>query len=144
MMQKVTEQEPAAPNQEDAADCAPLFQATFTRGSERPEAVDLETKVARLGKWLKTHPATKMLVEGHADSQGPDEFNLLLSYRRANALAAMLKQAGAANEQLVIRAYGESEPLEAAAESAQNRRVSLTIANDNDCPQALTGQGDIR
>ena len=143
-IEKTTEQVSETPSRSVDSDCAPLFQATFRRGSERPEAPGLEASVARLAQWLQRHPTTQVLVEGHADAMGPDEFNLLLSYRRANALAAMLERAGVPRRRLLIRAYGESQPLEQVVESALNRRVSLTIADRKDCPQALAAQGDIR
>jgi len=132
------------PSELDDIDCPPLFQTTSQSGSERPQAANLEAKVERLAQWLTAHPDTRLLVEGHADSKGSDEFNLLLSYRRANALAALFKRAGVPSNQLLIRAYGESEPLVQVAESAQNRRVSLVIADARACPQTMADPGNTR
>ncbi len=120
-------------------DCPPLFTVTFKRGGSRPMAPDLEANVARLQAWLSAHPEAKLRVEGHTDAIGAERSNLLLSYRRATIVAALLAKAGVASEQLVTRAFGEYEPLPGLpAESEKNRRVSLGVEGVQECSETLT------
>jgi outer membrane protein OmpA-like peptidoglycan-associated protein len=135
-------QEAVTPVGGDDAGCAPLFQVSFESESDLPRGAELEAQVTRLARWVGGHPAAKVRVEGHADAFGSDEFNLLLSFRRARAVAALLQQAGVAPHQILIRAYGESEPLDRRPESARNRRVSLTIADYPRCPPAAAERGN--
>ena len=63
---------------------------------------------------------------GHTDSRASDEYNLRLSYNRANAVAAVGRSIGA--NIVDIRGYGERMPAasNATAEGmAQNRRVEI-------------------
>lgn len=73
-----------------------------------------------------------IIINGHADSDGPDRYNLGLSYRRALAVKQYL--AGTCRvppTRLRVRGYGESIPLvkEINAETKQrNRRVEFEVA----------------
>lgn len=75
---------------------------------------------------------------------GPDELNMLLSYRRAKAVAALLTDAGVASGQLALGAYGENQPAAGLPpESAQNRRVSMRVEGIPECTAAMT-EGETR
>ena len=125
-------------------DCAPLFDLQFNRGSIRPVNSDLGEQAARLSEWLRRHPKTKLLLEGHTDSSGSEELNLLISHRRARAVSTMLANAGVNQKQIVIRALGEHSPLEGIPSGSENnRRVSLRIQGAEACQQA-TSEGDTR
>ncbi len=60
---------------------------------------------------MKQDPLSKIVVRGHADKQGPDEYNDQLSFRRAKAIADYLMQNGIEEERLIQVYLGESEPL---------------------------------
>lgn len=70
-------------------------------------------------------------VQGHTDSQGSAESNLLLSQRRAEAVRDyLIRVHGISPDRLAARGYGESEPLasnDTEAGRAQNRRVELVV-----------------
>ncbi len=51
-----------------------------------------------------------IILEGHADHNNTDEYNLKLGYQRAIAAAHYLRSAGVWQERLVIRSFGESRP----------------------------------
>lgn len=77
---------------------------------------------------LAAAPEAHIVVQGHADRAGPDAVNLALSCRRALRAQAYLLTRGVAAERMVVRAYGEDEPLvetEDGGREPQNRRVEF-------------------
>ena len=80
-----------------------------------------------------------MSVEGHTDSIGSERRNLLLSYRRAKMVVALLDQAGVPKQQMTILAAGESDPIEGIpTDSVDNRRVFLQIKGIENCQEVPT------
>lgn len=76
------------------------------------------------------------LVKGHTDSQGPDNYNLGLSDRRAKAVRAYLMQQGVLGSRLKAKGYGESQPIasnDSKQGRAKNRRVELQVLESIDC-----------
>ena len=67
-------------------------------------------------------------VDGYADSQGNDAYNLKLSEKRADYVMNYLVKKGIAKERLVKNAFGEANPVgdnKTAAGRAENRRVEI-------------------
>jgi outer membrane protein OmpA-like peptidoglycan-associated protein len=66
---------------------------------------------------------------GHTDSDGEDDYNLLLSHRRAQAVKDfLLREFNIKDNRLRVEAYGESRPIAANSHEtgkAQNRRVEF-------------------
>ena len=91
--------------------------------------------VEELAVTLKTNPETNILIEGHTDSDGTDEYNMRLSERRAEAVSNYLKTLGVSGSRLTTRGYGESQPIadnSASGGKQANRRVEIAvIANEN-------------
>lgn len=83
---------------------------------------------------LNKYADTAILIEGHTDSSGSDDYNLGLSRNRAQAVANHLEGLQVLPTRFTIMGYGESQPVadNATAEGrAANRRVELAImAND--------------
>ena len=94
----------------------------------RPESFPLLDQVAAI---LTERPdITKVQVEGHTDTRGPDARNLALSQARADSVRAYLLSKGVAPERLVAVGFGETRPVEKAETPAawdQNRRVEFVI-----------------
>ena len=69
----------------------------------------------------------KLMIEGHTDASGPDDYNYLLSKRRARAVAAALTARFQIEPgRLIVSARGEDAPLpRLAPEDASNRRVEF-------------------
>lgn len=61
---------------------------------------------------LLNYPDSTVEVQAHTDSQGPAEYNLELSKKRALATVRYLMLRGVPSEQLLARAFGESKPIE--------------------------------
>lgn len=75
---------------------------------------------------LKKNPTVSMLVEGHCDERGTNEYNLALGDRRAKAAKDYLVNLGIAENRLNTISYGENRPFaEGHDEDAwrQNRRA---------------------
>ena len=60
---------------------------------------------------LKKRTSVKVLVEGHADSRGTNEYNLALAERRADAVRDYLVSLGVANDRIAIVSKGEEAPF---------------------------------
>lgn len=80
------------------------------------------------GNALKTGlPEARIMIVGHTDSSGPDEYNQKLSMQRAHAVAEYLNSAHAINSsRLIIKGFGESQPI-AENNSEQNRHKNRRV-----------------
>jgi len=88
---------------------------------------------------MQRYPQTQILIVGHTDSKGPDQYNLDLSLQRANAVADYLIVQGVARQRLGTEGHGETEPLasnDSEEGRAQNRRVEIFVV-----PEQGAGQG---
>ena len=120
-------------------DCPPLFNVSFAFGGIEPITPDLQTKISKLQAWLHSHPEVRILLEGHTDSTGPEESNLILSYQRARVVATLLSRRGVSDNQVAAIAYGEQLPLQGlSSKSAKNRRVSMRAEGVQACPYNST------
>ena len=79
---------------------------------------------------LKASPQNKLLIEGHCDERGTEEYNRALGERRALAIRERLAKAGISPDRLRTLSYGEDKPLELGhteAAWAKNRRGELVL-----------------
>jgi len=77
---------------------------------------------------LRQFPEISIEIAGHTDDLGPDEYNLDLSRRRAEAVLAFLVASGESPDRFVVIGYGETRPLVAntsAENLARNRRIEF-------------------
>jgi outer membrane protein OmpA-like peptidoglycan-associated protein len=89
--------------------------------------------IDRLATVLKEDDSRKVLIEGHTDNVGSDEYNQGLSERRAQSVQAALFERGVAAAQISTVGKGESTPVASndnAAGRQQNRRVELVFQED--------------
>ena len=81
---------------------------------------------------LRAAPGVRILIEGHCDERGSDEYNLALGERRAIATRNYLVSLGVAEDRMRIISYGEEMPiaLERTEEAwAKNRRAEFKITH---------------
>lgn len=79
---------------------------------------------------LKGNPNLRVLLEGHCDIRGTEEYNMALGERRAQQVKRYLLELGVADSRMKTISYGELRPLDPTdSESswAKNRRVSFTF-----------------
>jgi len=78
----------------------------------------------------RSFSSSSIVVSGHADGTGTDEYNQDLSLRRAQAVKGFLiEQAGIPSQRIIVRAYGEEMPAapnDTEEGRAANRRVEIT------------------
>jgi outer membrane protein OmpA-like peptidoglycan-associated protein len=91
-------------------------------------------ELAKLAVILNKYEDTNILLEGHTDATGSEEFNLELSRLRAQSVSNHLSGLGVNPTRFTIMGYGESQPIsdnETDEGRALNRRVEVAIyAND--------------
>lgn len=79
---------------------------------------------------LMEYDKTVIVIQGHTDNQGTEDYNLKLSKRRAVSVADYLVYKGVDSKRLLPMAFGESFPVNdnaTAYERRLNRRVELLI-----------------
>lgn len=84
----------------------------------------------KLQKIFAEYPETNILIEGHTDDVGTNEYNMSLSQKRADAVGDYLRAAGVSGSRLIVKWYGESQPKvenNSDANRALNRRVQFVI-----------------
>jgi outer membrane protein OmpA-like peptidoglycan-associated protein len=89
--------------------------------------------VDRLATVLKEDQQRKVLIEGHTDSVGSDEYNQELSERRAATVQAALFERGVDASQISTVGKGETTPVasnDSLVGRQQNRRVELVFQED--------------
>jgi OOP family OmpA-OmpF porin len=101
----------------------------FNATTIKPEYANLFDNAIQI---LKLNPSMTIQIEGHTDSQGPAEYNLALSERRAQAVKDLLVENGISANRLSIKGFGESLPLatnDTPEGRAENRRVTYTVTH---------------
>lgn len=107
-----------------------LDTITFATGSadvSMTQAKTVRNVAEAMLKVLDADPGETFLIEGHTDAVGSDESNLVLSDRRAEAVADLLTQVyGIPPENLVAQGYGERYlKVKTTVAEQQNRRVTI-------------------
>ncbi len=93
----------------------------------------------KIAAFLQEKQNRNLLVEGHTDSVGSDEYNQGLSEQRAASVKSTLVKRGIASERIVTIGYSKKYPLasnDTAAGKQQNRRVEAIILNEGVKPQS--------
>lgn len=105
-----------------------------------PEA---RTNLTELARSLEKYPDTDLLIVGHTDNVGTDEYNLGLSERRATAAANYLAFRGVSRARLHTTGRGEAEPVatnDTEQGRTQNRRVEVAIYASDKMQEAARRQ----
>lgn len=98
---------------------------------EANEAQIVDRAVIRQNaNWLKANRSKVVILEGHCDERGSDEFNLHLGDLRARNVMTALMEEGVPESQLILVSYGKKKPAIANRSSEglqKNRRVELVV-----------------
>jgi outer membrane protein OmpA-like peptidoglycan-associated protein len=125
------------------------IQVTFDSGilfdfdsyALRPEAREHLTNLATS---LQEYPESEVLIVGHTDSSGADDYNQELSENRANAAGSLLIRSGVAPSRVKMMGLGETEPIapnETEEGMQQNRRVEVAIFASEEYRKKVGGGG---
>jgi outer membrane protein OmpA-like peptidoglycan-associated protein len=88
--------------------------------------------INRLATFLSSNPQTKVLIEGHTDSRGSEDYNVGLSERRARAVSTALESHGIAADQIQTLGRGKAYPVasnDTPEGRQQNRRVEIVFSD---------------
>lgn len=80
--------------------------------------------------WLSKFRTVKILVEGHCDERGTEEYNLALGEKRAKSAQDYLLSMGIASDRIRIISYGKSQPINPGHDEAawqMNRRAQFLV-----------------
>jgi len=81
---------------------------------------------------LQQVPSATVEIEGHTDSTGNNERNIVLSGERADRVRSFLINRGIGGDRLTTRGYGSSQPIasnDTVTGRALNRRIELVLTN---------------
>jgi peptidoglycan-associated lipoprotein len=99
----------------------------FDKSDIRPDAAKILDDNA---DWMKSNPKHLILVEGHCDERGTNEYNLALGERRAKSTMNYLVARGIESGRITIISYGEERPTCTAKTEAcwqNNRRAHFLV-----------------
>jgi len=90
--------------------------------------------LSRLATFMAANPQTRIIIEGHTDSRGSDDYNVGLSQRRAQAVADALAAKGV--PQANVRTVGRGKAYPVASNDTpegrlQNRRVEIIFSDSS-------------
>ena len=100
------------------------FDSAAIRTSEQP-------KLDAVATYLKNNPVGQLLVEGHCDERGTEEYNRSLGERRAiSAREYLLQRHGIGSDRVTTASFGEDRPADLGKTEeayAKNRRAEFVI-----------------
>lgn len=115
------------------APCLPVVAIPFAHDSTKPQLDGADAAVRPLVAWLAEHPGSTLSVEGHADTIGTEDYNIVLSFGRARAVVAWLARFGVGAERTAPRAAGITPPKNQPVGTSTNRLVILQIEGVEVC-----------
>lgn len=89
--------------------------------------------IASNAQFLSQHPDIKIVLEGHCDERGSEEYNLALGDSRVQAVKNELMRLGVNPERLKVVSYGKEKPFCTEATEQcwqQNRRAHFTLSTE--------------
>ena len=99
----------------------------FDKSTLTPQAKETLVKKA---EWLRSNKDVSVIIEGHCDERGTNEYNLALGDRRAASTKIFLEDLGISPLRLTIISYGEERPFVSGHNEeawAKNRRAHFGI-----------------
>jgi peptidoglycan-associated lipoprotein len=100
----------------------------YDKSNIRPE---YQPVLEGISRWMAAQADRQLLVEGHCDERGTDEYNLALGERRALAVRRYLVALGVAADRVHTISYGEEKPADPASTEAawsRNRRAEFKVS----------------
>jgi len=86
--------------------------------------------LANHARWIKNNSEVKVIIQGHCDERGTEQYNMALGDRRANAVKSYLISLGVSSENLRTQSFGEMFPKVKEHNDwawAQNRRAHFVF-----------------
>ncbi len=106
---------------------------------------EAKENIAKLAVILNKYEDTDIMLAGHTDSDGAEDYNMALSERRARAVENYLAEREVSNPRMSSAWYGESRPVadNSTLEGKQaNRRVEVAIMANEELKKAAEDQAE--
>jgi peptidoglycan-associated lipoprotein len=87
-----------------------------------------EAVIREHAKYLRAHPQTQVVLEGHTDERGTREYNISLGERRGYSVKERFTAEGVSPQQMRVMSYGEERPAafgSSEEDYARNRRAVI-------------------
>lgn len=87
-------------------------------------------RLLHAAEWLQKDPRNKLMIEGHCDERGTNDYNLVLGEKRARAVLNFLRDQRLDGSRLTVVSYGKERPFCRAHDETcyqQNRRGHLVV-----------------
>jgi peptidoglycan-associated lipoprotein len=110
-----------------------LFKDIFFDFDKYEVQQDAKAVLKNISSWLLKNNSAKILVEGHCDERGTNEYNLALGDRRSRAVRDYLVALGIGSSRIETISYGEEKPACKAATDecwAKNRRAHFVVLRE--------------
>ena len=88
------------------------------------------SSLRRLHRFLQDNPTVSILITGHTDNLGSDDYNLKLSLQRAQSVQSYLLNEGTKSNRIKVAGMGFREPMvsnNSPSNQALNRRITVSI-----------------
>ena len=115
------------PRGELASIFSPVFFNTDEHTFKSKEYFNI---IHRAAAYLKAHPNTYVILEGHCDERGPEQYNLALGTRRASYVRSLLIKEGVRPDQVHAVSLGKEHPFALGHSPdawSQNRRAHFRV-----------------
>jgi peptidoglycan-associated lipoprotein len=134
-----TETQPRVTSEELSTNIEEANRQAQTRGyikdayfgyDEAALGADAQAALTDSANWLKQHRDFNLLIEGHCDERGTEQYNLALGDRRANTAKQFLMTLGVDAARIRTVSYGEERPFDPGHDEsawAKNRRDHLVL-----------------
>jgi peptidoglycan-associated lipoprotein len=106
------------------------LQDAFFEYNDSTLSADAQAALTTSANWLKRNPQYNLLIEGHCDERGTEQYNLALGDRRANQSKEYLVTLGVDAGRIRTVSYGEERPFDPGHNEAawsKNRRDHLVL-----------------
>jgi peptidoglycan-associated lipoprotein len=106
------------------------IQDAFYNFDEATLSPEAQAALTASANWLKGHSDLNLLIEGHCDERGTEQYNLALGDRRANSARDFLATLGVEANRMRTVSYGEERPFDQGHDDsawARNRRAHLVL-----------------
>jgi peptidoglycan-associated lipoprotein len=94
---------------------------------------DEDALVQTDAQFLGAHPSMRLVIEGHCDERGSEDYNMVLGQSRASRVREALIKQGISGDRIKLISLGKEKPFCTAAENescwSQNRRAHFVLEN---------------
>lgn len=94
--------------------------------------IDSKTELDKVVDFLSNNPSVKIIISGHTDEQGTEDYNMVLSEKRAKSVYDYLIKSQINPSNLTYIGYGESKPIvtnQVENLDVLNRRIEFEVSN---------------